>query len=72
MKQYNYKKLSYKQIEKVITGDTEAMTELVELYMPYIKKLSDGNQDTEDKIVARLMNTVLRFKLDYKAKQGQS
>ena len=68
MKQYNYKKLSYEQIEKVIVGDTEAMVELVELYMPYIRKLSCGNQDTEDRIVARLMNTVLRFKLDYKAK----
>ena len=70
MKQYNYKKLSYEQIEKVIVGDTEAMTELVKHYMPYIRKLSCGNQDTEDKIVTRLMNTVLRFKLDYKAKQG--
>jgi len=70
MKQYNYKKLSYEQIEKVITGDAETMTEMVNLYMPYIRKLSYGNQDTEDKIVARLMNTVLRFKLDYKAKQG--
>jgi len=70
MKRYNYKKLSYEQIEKVIVGDTEAMTELVKHYMPYIRKLSCGNQDTEDKIVTRLMNTVLRFKLDYKAKQG--
>ena len=70
MKQYNYKKLSYEQIEKVIVGDTETMTELVKHYMPYIRKLSCGNQDTEDKIVTRLMNTVLRFKLDYKSKQG--
>ena len=69
MKKYNYKKLSYEQIEKVITGDSETMTELVELYMPYIRKLSCGNQDTEDKIVARLMNTVLRFKMDYEPKQ---
>ena len=68
MKQYNYQKLSYEQIEKVITGDAETMAEMVNLYMPYIRKLGCGNQDTEDKIVARLMNTVLRFKLDYKAK----
>ena len=70
MKQRNYKKLSYEQIEKVIVGDTEAMDELVKLYTPYIKRLSCGNQDTEDKIVARLMGAVLRFKMDYKAKQG--
>ena len=70
MKQRNYKKLSYEQIEKVIVGDTKAMTELVKHYMPYIRKLSCGNQDTEDRIVARLMSTVLTFRLDYKAKQG--
>ena len=69
MKQYNYKKLPYEKIEKVIVGDTEAMDELVKLYTPYIKRLSCGNQDTEDKIIARLMGAVLRFKMDYEPNQ---
>jgi len=35
----------------------------------YIKRLSCGNQDTEDKIIARLMGAVLRFKMDYEPNQ---
>jgi len=45
------------------------MVALVKHYTPYIKKLSCGNQDTEDKIIARLMGAVLRFKMDYAPKQ---
>jgi hypothetical protein len=69
MRQYNYKKLTYEQIEKIIVGDEDAMAALVKHYTPYIKRLSCGNQDTEDKIIARLMGAVLRFKMDYEPKQ---
>lgn len=65
MKKHNYKRLSYEQIEKVIAGDTEAMTELVKLYMPYIKKLSYRNQEIEDRVISRLMRAAMQFKLDY-------
>lgn len=68
MKKHTYKRLPYKQIEKVIVGNAEAMTALVRLYLPYIRTLSYGNQDIEDKIVAKLMVTVLKFRLDYEAK----
>jgi len=67
MKKYDYKRLPYEQIEKVIVGDAEAMTALVRLYMPYIRTLNYGNHDIEDKIVAKLMVTILKFRLDYKA-----
>jgi len=50
MKQHNYTKLPYEQIEKIIVGDEDAMVALVKYYAPYIKKLSCGNQDTEDKM----------------------
>ena len=69
MRQYNYKKLSYEQIEKIIVGDEDAMVALVKHYTPYIKRLSCGNQDTKDKIIARLMGAVLRFKMNYEPKQ---
>ena len=69
MKQYNYKKRSYEQIEKIIVGDEDAMVALVKHYTPYIKRLSCGNQDTEDNIVAKLVGAVLRFKMDYEPKQ---
>ena len=68
MRQYNYKKLPYEQIEKIIVGDEDAMVALVKHYTPYIKRLSCGNQDTEDKIIARLMGAVLHFKMDYEPK----
>jgi|GEM_PF-1068601 len=67
MKKYTYKRLPYEQIEKVIVGDAEAMTTLVKLYMLYIKTLSCGNQEIEDNIVAKLIVTILKFRLDYKA-----
>lgn len=65
MKQYSYKRLSYDQIEKVIIGDAEAVTALIKLYMPYIKKLSYGDKDIEDRIISKLIRTVFQFRLDY-------
>lgn len=65
MKECKYKRLPYEQIEKVVTGDAEAMSALVKLYMPYIKKLSYGDADIEDRIIARLMKAALQFRLNY-------
>lgn len=66
MKKNSYKRLPYEQIEKVVAGDTEAMTELVKLYMPYIRKLSCSNQEIEDRVISRLIRAAMQFNLDYK------
>jgi hypothetical protein len=65
MKKIKYKYLPYETIERIVTGDTEAITDLVAWYMPYIKKLSQSDKETEDRVIARLMNAAMRFKLDY-------
>jgi hypothetical protein len=65
MKKYNYGHLPYETIERVVVGDAEAMTELVAWYMPYIRKLSQDDKEIEDWVISRLMNDVLRFRLDY-------
>ena len=65
MKKQKYKYLPYEAIERIVTGDPEAVTELVNWYMPYIKKLSQSDKETEDRVIAKLMNVAMRFKLDY-------
>jgi len=65
MKKHNYKRLPYEQIKKAVAGDAEAMTALVKLYMPFIKKLSYGDQEIEDRVISRLMRAATQFNLDY-------
>ena len=59
MKNYNYRRFPCETIERIIMGDAEAMTELVKLYMPYIKKVSRYNQDIEDRVISKLMRAAI-------------
>ncbi len=59
------KLLSYPTIVLAAGGETEAISIVVNLYMPYIRTLSRGNKDITDRLIAKLITVVLRFKLDY-------
>jgi len=65
MKKRKYPRLPYEQIEKVIAGEAEAMTELVRLYRPYINVLSRGDKGIEDNVTAKLIKAAMQFRLDY-------
>lgn len=65
MKKRTYKYLPYEVIERITTSDSEAVTALVAWYMPYIKRLSQGSKDIEDRVTAKLIKAAMQFRLDY-------
>lgn len=58
-------KIAYEVIEQAITGDTVALLAVQERYKPYIAYQSHGDSDLQDLLNAKLLEAVLKFKLDY-------
>ena len=55
----------YEVIERAITGDTAALLAVQEQHKAYIGRLSAGNADMQERLNAKLLMAVLKFRLDY-------
>ena len=55
----------YEVIERAITGDTAALLAVQEQHKAYIGRLSGGNADMHERLNAKLLMAVLKFRLDY-------
>lgn len=65
MKNSKYNLVSYEVIERAITGDTIALLAIQERHKAYIGRLSRGNTDMKERLNAKLLMAVLKFRLDY-------
>ncbi|MDC7291568.1 helix-turn-helix domain-containing protein [Blautia schinkii] len=65
MKNSKYNLVPYEVIEKAITGDTAALLALQERHRAYIGRLSGGNTDLKERLNAKLLMAVLKFRLEY-------
>ena len=65
MKNSQYNLVSYEVIERAITGDTIALLAIQERHKAYIGRLSRGNADMKERLNAKLLMAVLKFRLDY-------
>ena len=52
-------------LEGAITGDTAALLAVQERHKAYIGRLSGGNADLKERLNAKLLMAVLKFRLDY-------
>lgn len=60
-----YNLVSFEVIEKAVTGDTAALLAVLKRQKAYIAKLSDGDADLKERLNARLLEAVVKFRLDY-------
>lgn len=71
-KKYSGKKIYFRTLEKATQGDEKAMREVLELFKPYMVSLSMDNgifkRELYERLVRRLMLTVMKFRLDYEEK----
>lgn len=65
MKNSKYNLVSYEVIERAITGDTIVLLAIQERHKAYIGRLSRGNADMKERLNAKLLMAVLKFRLDY-------
>ena len=65
MKNSKYNLVPYEVIERAITGDTAALLAIQERHRAYICRLSGGNADLKERLNAKLLTAVLKFRLDY-------
>lgn len=65
MKNSKYNLVPYEVIERAITGDTAALLAVQERHKAYIGRLSRGNADMTERLNAKLLMAVLKFRLDY-------
>lgn len=65
MKNNKYNLVSYEVIERAVTGDTAALLTVQERYKAYIGRLIGGNVDMQERLNAKLLMAVLKFRLDY-------
>lgn len=59
-----YNLVPFEVIEKVVTGDTAALLAVLKRQKSYIAKLSGGDADLKERLNARLLEAVLKFRLD--------
>lgn len=64
MKNNKYNLVSYEVIERAVTGDTAALLAVQERHKAYIGRLSKGNADMKERLNAKLLEAVLKFRLD--------
>lgn len=60
-----YNIVPYEAIEKAITVDTAALLAVQEQHKAYIGRLSRGNTDLKERLNAKLLMAVLKFRMDY-------
>lgn len=65
MKDSKYNLVPYEVIERAITGDTSALLAVQERHRAYIGRLSGGNVDMKERLNAKLLIAVLKFRMDY-------
>ena len=65
MKNSKYNLVPYEVIERAITGDTAALLAVKERHKAYIGRLSGGNADMKERLNAKLIMAILKFRLDY-------
>ena len=65
MKNSKYNIVPYDVIEKAITGDTAALLVVQERHKAYIGRLSGGNADMKERLNAKLLMAVMKFRMDY-------
>lgn len=65
MKDSKYNLVPYEVIEGAITGDTAALLAVQERHRAYIGRLSGGNVDMKERLNAKLLIAVLKFRMDY-------
>ena len=64
MKNSKYNLVPYEVIERAITGDTAALLAVQERHKAYIGRLSGGNADMKERLNAKLLLAVLKFRLE--------
>lgn len=65
MKNSKYNLVPYNVIEKAIIGDTAALLAVQERHRAYIDRLSGGNADMKERLNAKLLIAVMKFRMDY-------
>ena len=65
MKNSRYNLVTYEVIEKAITGDTAALLAVLEQHKAYIGRLSGGNAEMKERLNAKLLMAVMKFRMDY-------
>lgn len=60
-----YNLVPHEVIERVITGDTAALLAVQEQYKGYIGRLSGGNADMKERLDAKLLMAVMKFRMEY-------
>lgn len=67
-----YNSITYETLEKAVSGDFEAMQEVIRLFKPYMTRLSmeDGrfNNELFERLVRRLMFITWKFDMHYSEK----
>ena len=64
-KNNKYNLVPYEVIERAITGETAALLTVQERHKAYIGRLSGGNADMKERLNAKLLLAVLKFRLEY-------
>ena len=65
IKNSKYNLVPYEVIERAIAGDTAALLTVQERHKAYIGRLSGGNADVKERLNAKLLMAVLKFRLEY-------
>ena len=65
MKNSKYNLVPYEVIERAITGDTAALLAVQERHRAYIGRLSGGNANMKERLNAKLLIAVIKFRLEY-------
>ena len=65
MRNSKYNLVPYEVIERAIAGDTAALLAVQERHKAYIGRLSGGNVDMKERLNAKLLMAVLKFRLEY-------
>ena len=65
MRNSKYNLVPYEVIERAIAGDTAALLTVQERHKAYIGRLSGGNADVKERLNAKLLMAVLKFRLEY-------
>lgn len=65
MKSGKYNLVSYEVIERAIAGDADALLIVQERHKAYIGRLCRGNAEMKERLNAKLLMAVLKFRLYY-------
>ncbi len=64
-KNNKYNLVPYEVIERAITGDTAALLAVQKRHRAYIGRLSGGNANMKERLNAKLLIAVMKFRLEY-------